>query len=85
MNAWSDLGHALAGTNGLPHLEAEGPLLPDTSLSLVLTDGLEDTLAYLVVGYSALNAPLYGGVLVPDLSPPGFFVTLFTDGSGFDG
>ena len=82
VNAWSDLGHALAGTNGLPQLAAEGTLLPDTALSLVLTNGLEGTLAYLVVGYSALNAPLYGGVLVPDLSPPGFFVTLFTDGSG---
>jgi hypothetical protein len=31
---------------------------------------------------SAGNIPFEGGVLVPDVTPPGFFVTLFTDGTG---
>ena len=79
---WVDLGFALAGTQGDPLLVGSGSLVADTPLSIALSSARAGAFAHLVVGYNAVNLPFYGGTLVPDISPPGFFVTLFTDGAG---
>ncbi len=66
--AWVDLGNALAGTGGLePAIAGEGNLLDCEPASLIMTDALPNTQSFLVVGQSAINLPVKGGVLVPDL------------------
>lgn len=77
---WADLGNALAGTNGEPVLEGTGTLVGGDPLTLSLTSALENTTTSLVVGINELNAPLKGGVLVPQ---PFIVINgLPTDGTG---
>lgn len=89
--AWATLPGAIAGTGGLvPTLAGEGILLPCDPVTLIITDALGGATAYLVLGLPALNLPLKGGILVPDLDffiifpmPPSGDVTLtgpFPDG-----
>ncbi len=78
---WADLGSSLTGTTE-PALQGEGRLCADDPLTLTLTNTLPTTTAWLTVGFAVANAPFKGGTLVPDLTPPGFFVPLLTDGSG---
>ena len=77
---WDDLGHALAGTNGLPSLVGEGALVDGGSVALTLTHGKPGGSAWLVLGFSRLAAPFKGGVLVP--SPDLVFGGLPIDGAG---
>ncbi len=64
---FSDLGHALVGTLGVPELSGKGQLLPDTDMYLYLANvPLSPTLLHLVLGIDQLDAPFKGGVLVPD-------------------
>jgi hypothetical protein len=62
---WFDLGFALPGVNGVPALEASGPLTGGSVLAIDLTQAHPQAHAYLVVGFSKLYAPYKGGVLVP--------------------
>ncbi|MHC5211866.1 MAG: hypothetical protein ACYTG2_14190 [Planctomycetota bacterium] len=64
-DAFTDVGQGLAGTHGVPTLEAHGMLESGTLLTLALDDALEDTTATLVIGFSVLGAPFKGGVMVP--------------------
>ena len=70
---WTDLGFGLAGSNGVPSLVGEGTLLPNSVVRIVVRDGLALSSAFLVVGFTRLDAPLWGGTLVPapDLILPG--------------
>jgi hypothetical protein len=79
---WENLGFAFAGTYGDAVLAGTGTLLAGDPLTIGLTNALEFTSAYLVVGLSAAHFPYQGGVMVPDVIPPGFFVGLFTNGAG---
>jgi hypothetical protein len=80
---WQDLGQGLAGTHGVPSLVGTGVLFAGTDISIQLTGALENTTAFLVVGFAELNfSPFYGGTLVPDINSPGFFIPLPTDGAG---
>jgi len=63
---WTDMGHGLAGTNGVPKLSGTGTLVPTTPYSLKLEDGLANTLAVLFAGIDVLDAPFSGGLLVPN-------------------
>ena len=76
---WTDLGFALAGTNGLPHLQCSGPLTPGSGVSLSLANAKFSTPAYLVIGASAIYAPYKGGVLVPNFD---LLFVLWTDDQG---
>jgi hypothetical protein len=76
-DAWANLGHALAGST-LPSLVGAGALAGDDPLQLVLAGAVPAAASFLVVGMAALNAPFKGGVLVPDLSPPGLVVPFAT-------
>jgi hypothetical protein len=79
-SAWIDLGHALAGVNGLPKLSATGTLAPNTAAALSLTKAASNAPTALVIGTSQLNAPFLGGVLVP--SPNVVVTGLSTDALG---
>ncbi|MFO0984244.1 MAG: hypothetical protein U1E76_21400 [Planctomycetota bacterium] len=62
---WTDLGHALPGTAGVPLLSGSGDLSPSSSVSVTLSNGLPNGALTLVIGSSTLYGPLFGGVLVP--------------------
>ena len=59
-------------------LVGTGSLEGGSPVELSLTDAFPATTAWLVVGFSAFNAPFHGGVLVPDPTPPGFASVLPT-------
>ena len=63
---WTNLGNALAGTNGEPLFEGEGTLIPNDGVTLTLSNALPSSTTTLLVGLSALFAPFKGGVLVPN-------------------
>jgi hypothetical protein len=69
---WTDLGQGLSGTHGVPTLAGQGALKPGTTTRLTLSDGLENALATLVIGFSAIDQAFKGGVMVPQ---PDFLIT----------
>jgi hypothetical protein len=64
---WTDLGQGLAGAAGVPTLAGSGTLQPGSNVLVALRGALASTPATLVVGFSQLNAPFKGGVVVPSL------------------
>jgi FG-GAP repeat/FG-GAP-like repeat len=62
---WATLGLGLAGSFGMPNLQASGPLLPDTDVELTAFYPTAFAPATLVLGLSQANIPFKGGVLVP--------------------
>jgi hypothetical protein len=64
-SGWSGAGGGVAGTNGVPLLEGTGCLAPGSHATLSLTAGFPSANAWLVVGGSTLNQPLFGGIVVP--------------------
>jgi hypothetical protein len=79
VNPWVDLGQALAGTGGPAMLIGTGPLVAGSPTTLALLGALPGAQSFLVVGFSAINAPFKGGVLVPDAD---IILALPVDGSG---
>lgn len=77
---WIDLGHGLAGSFGIPHLWGAGSLQAGAPMSLTLTQAPPYGIAHLIVGFSQLNLPFYGGLLVPN--PDVVIPNLPLDGSG---
>lgn len=77
--AWKDLGFAKPGTAGLPSLVGSGSLASNQAGKLELTQAKSNALTFGIAGLSALNAPFYGGVLVPT---PDILFTAATNGSG---
>ncbi len=65
--SWSDVGHALAGAAGVPHVLGGGALVAGEPLVIAVADGPPLAAAMLVLGGSALLAPFKSGVLVPSL------------------
>jgi hypothetical protein len=78
-DAWTELGHALAGSAGAPALNGTGSLVPGTPVTLSLTHAPSFAPASLVVGLSELGAPFKGGVMVPH---PDVILALATDAGG---
>jgi hypothetical protein len=62
---WTNLGSALAGTHGAPQLAGDGLLCAGLPVTLSLSGALENSSVALIVGFSAVNLPFKGGVLVP--------------------
>jgi hypothetical protein len=79
---WCDLGHALAGTHGLPTLVGTGTLEAHTPFSITLGNALANSTAIQAVGFQTLYFQTKGGIVVPDITPPGFFLPFATDASG---
>jgi ASPIC and UnbV/FG-GAP-like repeat len=65
-DGFCDVGAALAGTHGEPLLAGDGTLQPLTLVTLSLSNVLENTSTWLVVGLSMLDGPFKSGVLVPN-------------------
>lgn len=80
VGCWSDVGPALAGSNGLPQLAGSGLLLGAEPVTLDLTSARASSLAALFVGGSLALAPFKGGVLVP--SPDLVLLGFSTNASG---
>ncbi len=64
---WTDLGSALAGTNGEPSLTGAGALVAGELVTLTVDDARADAVAQLVVGAAQLDAPFKGGLLIPTI------------------
>ena len=64
---WTDIGNDLAGTYGPPVLLPNGTANPNTVVSFDASNVLENTPAVLVIGMSASNSPLAGGILGPNI------------------
>ena len=62
---FTNLGNGLAGTGGVPTLEGLGPLTAGSAISLSLDDAVAGSSWWLIIGFSQVNAPFKGGVLVP--------------------
>ena len=78
---WIDLGHGLAGTNGVvPVLQGIGNLAGNDPFTLRLSDALQGSTAYFVLGLSTVYAPFKQGILVP--SPGAILPGLPVDGAG---
>jgi FG-GAP repeat len=63
---WTNLGHGLAGVNGLPLLKGTGPLLDGSLNSIDLLHAVPSGSAALIIGFSQLNVGFKGGTLVPN-------------------
>lgn len=74
------LGNATPGTSGTPALVGQGALEGGTATTLTTTDALPGTWAFMILGFSQIDFPVYGGVLVPN--PEFYFGPLVTDGTG---
>jgi hypothetical protein len=75
---WEDLGFGLAGTLGEPVMTGTGTLTPGDPFDVSITNMLPASTAWIVYGFTELGAPLKGGVLVPDPSPPGDLIPVPT-------
>lgn len=76
---WKDLGDALAGSQGLPLLDVSCDLVEGAPFRLELSNAKANEFVYTVVGWSLLDAPFEGGVLVPSVD---VIVNGATDGGG---
>jgi len=78
--AFTDFGHGLAGSFGVPSLVGQGTLAAGSPGSLKLTGANPNKLAVLFIGATANPTPFKGGLLVP--VPPAIMFTLFTSPTG---
>src|SRR5262249_18372971 len=76
---WLDLGHALAGGTGAPHLAGSGSLAAGSSDQLDLTGANPLARAAVFFRLPPLDPPFKGGVLVP---APLLTLPLATDAGG---
>ena len=65
VNAWVDLGFALAGLDGDPLLVGDGSLALGSVNDVVLTNAAGSALAGLFLSFSSTPTPFAGGTLVP--------------------
>jgi subtilisin family serine protease len=62
---WASVSGGVAGGAGLPLLAGAGALVGGEQLTLSLTNGKPLASAFLVVGFTQINASFKGGILVP--------------------
>lgn len=77
--AWFDLGHALAGSAGVPTFAGSGPLTSGSPLTLELTNAAASRPTLFVVGLSQIDVPFEGGIMVPSLN---VILNVATDATG---
>ncbi|MEZ5966583.1 MAG: CRTAC1 family protein [Planctomycetota bacterium] len=76
---FADLGHGLAGSNGVPRLQAAGNLAFAAPITLSLRAARANAPTVLVAGQQAVCWPLFGGTLVPE---PTVLANALTDARG---
>ncbi|GJM22759.1 MAG: hypothetical protein DHS20C15_26740 [Planctomycetota bacterium] len=70
-------GEGVTGFFGVPpSIGVSGLTCPGEPVSLNLLQAAPSSTAFLCVGAAELNVPFKGGVLIPDVTGPGFFVSL---------
>ncbi|MFG0316606.1 MAG: hypothetical protein ACF8XB_04985, partial [Planctomycetota bacterium JB042] len=74
-----DVGNALPGSLGAPVLSGDGALASGSTVMVTLTNAAPNQTATLIVGASAVNLPLFGGILVPAAN---FLIPVPTGASG---
>jgi hypothetical protein len=79
-SGWTDLGHGLAGSDGIPSLLGQGELQAGAPGSLKLTHANASKLAVLFVAPTAIPSPFKGGTLVP--LPVALAISLGTSPAG---
>ncbi len=77
---WDDLGHPLAGSQGLPRMFGIGSLAVGSPIALRLQDGKASGSTALIAGFTEIDAHFKGGILVP--MPIAIFFPLPTDAQG---
>jgi len=82
---WTDLGQALAGSAGSPELTGTGNMVAGALAQLGLTSAKPFSPSWLVIGYSAIDAPFKGGVMVPEVNLAFGLTTDFFGDSSFGG
>jgi hypothetical protein len=65
VSPWTDLGFALPGINGAPALIGTGTLEAGLPMTLTLSNAAPFAPMSLIAGFSRIDAPFKGGVLVP--------------------
>ncbi len=78
---WCDLGGALPGFNGDPILSGTGTLMPGSPTTLSLSNVPAGSGSAIAIGINRIDLPLFGGTLIPDVTPPGLVFAVPT-GSG---
>ena len=79
---WVESHPGLAGSFGAPRLTGEGPLAAGTPVQIELSGARPNSWGLLFVGLQQLNAPLFGGTLVPDAWTAGTQFVLPTTAAG---
>ncbi len=64
-DTFCDIGGGLSGSHGVPTLVGSGTLTPGSTVTLALSDALENSSVWLVVGLSQANVPFKAGVMIP--------------------
>lgn len=77
--AWYDLGHSLAGSQGIPSFVGSGPLISGDPITLTLSNAAPSAPTLFVVGLSQIDVPFEGGIMVPSLDA---IIPVSTDGNG---
>ena len=62
---WTDLGHGLGGSEGVPYMAGAGTLRAGSYMGLVMTSMRPNSVVFLFASNQRLDAPLLGGTLVP--------------------
>lgn len=65
VGTFEDVGGALVGSAGAPSLTGVGLMLGNDPWTITLTDARANASTWLVLGFSELDAPFKGGVMVP--------------------
>jgi len=76
---WSNLGHGLSGTVGVPQLNGTGSLTSGSTLHWSLAAAKPAAPAWIAAGFSQINYPFAGGILVP---APDLVLPIVTDSAG---
>ena len=64
---WTDLGGGIPGSTGVPSLVGTGSVTAGNTVRFTASNGLANGIGLFVLGFSAINVPLFGGTLVPSL------------------
>ncbi|MEM7199419.1 MAG: hypothetical protein AAF628_04085 [Planctomycetota bacterium] len=70
---WADVGLGLGGTCGQPVLSGSGPLTAGSNNTLSISKAAPGSVGVLIIGFQRLDAPIFGGTLVPSTFPAATF------------
>jgi PQQ-like domain len=64
---WTELGGGIPGSAGAPSLVGKGSVTAGNTVTFTAGNGLANGIGLFVLGFSAINVPVFGGTLVPNL------------------